>query len=218
MCILNVMKTLIGVVLASVIACLGVFATALYEDGNRPALPKPSTIVTEAPSTPAPTQLQTTKPTQPKKVTTQSKPATTPSSTPVNTQTLPTLDEASIFSAVNAYRSASGKPPFNLSQELCAVAESRADFMMRDGMAAFKNSKTDAHVGYDDVFIPNNNMGENLAANVRSTNETMTVWKNSGPHNALLLITEVSGSAITKGCVATRVATYGSIVVLEVGD
>lgn len=133
-------------------------------------------------------------------------------------QPLPVLNGASIFNAVNAYRSQNGAPFLSVSDELCRIAESRADYMMANNMSAFKTSGLGAHTGFRDVQYSGNGVGENLAANVASTANVMAIWKNSPPHNELMLWTIKDNTPITKGCVATRVSEIGSIVVLEVGD
>lgn len=132
--------------------------------------------------------------------------------------TLPVLSGASIFNAVNVYRSSQGKSQFSVSGELCSIAEKRADYMMADKMAAFKSSGTGSHTGFRDTSYSGNMMGENLAANVTSTANTMSIWKSSPPHNELMLTTERGGFKMTKACIATRVSEVGSIVVLEIGD
>lgn len=144
-------------------------------------------------------------------------PTMSPKVTPTK-QPLPVLNGASIFNAVNAYRSQNGEPFLSVSDELCRIAESRADYMMINNMSAFKTSGLGSHTGFRDVQYSGNGVGEDLAANVVSTANVMAVWKNSPPHNELMLTTIRDGTPITKGCVATRVSEVGSIVVLEVGD
>lgn len=138
--------------------------------------------------------------------------------TSVGKQPLPVLSGASIFNAVNTYRAQNGHPFLSVSDELCRIAESRADYMMANNMSAFKTSGLGSHTGFRDVQYSGNGVGEDLAANVISTANVMTVWKNSPPHNELMLTTIKDNTPITKGCVATRVSEIGSIVVLEVGD
>lgn len=148
-------------------------------------------------------------------------PAITSQETPQSVATkqpLPVLSGADIFNAVNSYRAKNGKPFLSVSDELCKIAENRADYMMANGMSAFKTSGVGAHTGFRDMQYSGMGIGENLAANVVSTARTMYIWENSPPHRELMLWTEKEGALITKGCIATRVSTVGSIVVLEVGD
>lgn len=139
-----------------------------------------------------------------------------------NTQTskLPTLNGSSIFSLINNYRSASGKPFLSVSSELCNLAEQRADYMMANNMEAFKSSGTGGHTGLSSMTnqYSGGMIGENLGANLSSNSAVLNIWKNSAPHNELMLVTEKGGFQMTKGCVATRVSTVGSIVVLLIGD
>lgn len=148
-------------------------------------------------------------------------PTVTSQETPQSVATkppLPVLSGADIFNAVNSYRAKNGKPFLSVSDELCKIAEDRANYMMANGMSAFKTSGVGAHTGFRDTQYSGMGIGENLAANVGSTARTMYIWENSLPHRELMLWTEKDGTLITKGCVATRVSIVGSIVVLEVGD
>lgn len=163
---------------------------------------------TETPS-PQPTEIPTLTPTQ--------RPIVQPVVIPT-TPSLPTLSGSDIFNSVNAYRSSKGLVTWSVSDELCRIAEQRADYMMQDHLAAFKSSTVGGHTGFRDLSYSGQEIGENLAANVSSTSNTMSTWEASPPHNALLLSTTLDGTPITKGCIATRVKDYGSIVVLEVGD
>ncbi|MFA6007029.1 MAG: CAP domain-containing protein [Candidatus Shapirobacteria bacterium] len=149
-------------------------------------------------------------------------PETTPTSTSTPTKTgkqpLPVLKGSSIFSFVNQYRASKGLPFLSVSDELCKLAEKRADLMMANNMEAFKKSGTGNHYQFDDVQYSGNGVGENIAANLGRDKDVVEKWKTSPPHNELMLWTEKEGTQITKGCVATRVSEVGSIVVLLVGD
>lgn len=142
------------------------------------------------------------------------------SSNPTNPtkQPLPVLNGGNIFSLVNQYRSSKGLPFLSVSDELCGMAEKRADLMMANNMEAFKKSSTGNHYQFDDVQYSGEGVGENIAANLGRDNDVVEKWKTSPPHNELMLWTEKEGTPITKGCVATRVSEVGSIVVLLVGD
>lgn len=131
---------------------------------------------------------------------------------------LPVLSGGNIFGLVNQYRSSKGLPFLSVSNELCGIAEGRADLMMANKMEAFKKSGTGSHFGFDSVNYSGEGVGENLAANVARDVDVLTIWKNSPPHNELMLWTSKDGTPITKGCIATRVSEVGSIVVLLVGD
>ena len=133
-------------------------------------------------------------------------------------QPLPVLHGDVIFGLINQYRSSKGLPFLSVSDELCRLAEGRADLMMANDMEAFKRSGTGSHYGFDSTNYSGEGVGENLAANVGLDADVLTIWKNSPPHNELLLWTVKDGTPITKGCVATRVSKVGSIVVLLVGD
>jgi len=171
------------------------------------------TVPTVTPTkSPTPTSAPTT--TQPlKKTDTASQVQPTPAK-------LPVLNGGNIFNLVNTYRSSNGKPFLTVSDELCNLAEIRADYMMRNGMEAFKSSQTGGHTGLIDVSsqYSGGGVGENLAANLGSDPAVIEIWKNSPPHRELMLWTEKDGTLITKGCIATRVSEVGSIVVLLVGD
>ena len=135
-----------------------------------------------------------------------------------NKPPLPKLNGGNIFGLVNQYRSSKGLPFLSVSSELCSIAEGRADLMMANKMEAFKKSGTGSHFGFDNVNYSGAGVGENLAANLARDVDVLTIWKNSPPHNELMLWTTKDGTPITKGCVATRVSEVGSIVVLLVGD
>lgn len=159
-------------------------------------------------------------------------PPTRPTTTPTNTPTivkpqtqptsgeLPVLNGGNIFGLINTYRTSNGKPILSVSDELCRLAEIRADYMMSNGMAAFKSSKTGGHTGLIDVSsqYSGSGVGENLAANLSTDVSVIEIWKNSPPHRELMLWIEKDGFPITKGCVATRVSEVGSIAILLVGD
>lgn len=133
-------------------------------------------------------------------------------------QPLPVLNGGNIFSLVNQYRSSKGLPFLSVSDELCGMAEKRADLMMANNMEAFKKSSTGNHYQFDDVQYSGEGVGENVAANLAKDSDVVEKWKTSPAHNELMLWTEKEGTKITKGCVATRVSEVGSIVVLLVGD
>lgn len=138
-----------------------------------------------------------------------------------NTQTkqpLPVLSGSNIFNIVNQYRSSKGLPFLSVSDELCSIAEKRADLMMANNMEAFKKSSTGNHYQFGNVQYSGEGIGENVAANFAKDNDAVEQWKTSPGHNELMLLTEKDGAKITKGCVATRVSEVGSIVVLLVGD
>jgi len=133
---------------------------------------------------------------------------------------LPVLNGGAIFGLINAYRASNGKPFLSVSDELCRLAEARADYMMVNKMEAFKSSQTGGHTGLIDVSsqYSGGGVGENLAANLSNDSSVVEIWKNSPPHRELMLWTEKNGFLITRGCIATRVSEVGSIVVLLVGD
>lgn len=135
-------------------------------------------------------------------------------------QPLPILSGSNIFNMVNAFRMTNGKPGLSVSDELCRLAEARADYMMANGMTAFKSSTTGGHTGFTDVSsqYSGSGVGENLAANSATDASVIEIWKNSPPHRDLMLWTEKGGFPITKGCLATRVSEVGSIAILLVGD
>jgi len=134
---------------------------------------------------------------------------------------LPVLSGGNIFNLVNSYRLSNGRPSLSISDELCRLAESRADYMMANNMAAAKSNRAGEHSGFNDDFInqySGNGLGENLAFNSAMDVSVIELWKNSPPHRDLMLWTEKDGIPITKGCIATRVSEVGSVVVLLVGD
>lgn len=189
--------------------------------GNRPLIQKVDVTPTSSPSenpTPSFIPIPTSKPT----ATSTPPPTAKVNSAPVvapTKQPLPVLSGSEIFNAINAYRASRSKPGLSVSDELCRIAEGRADFMMVDKMAAFKSSSKGNHTGFRDTFdYSGAGIGENLAANVVSTASVMALWKSSPPHNELMLATEWNGTPMIKGCIAIRVKDYGSVVVLEIGD
>lgn len=145
-------------------------------------------------------------------------PSKKPTSSNPTKQPLPILNGGNIFSLVNQYRSSKGLPFLSVSDELCGMAEKRADLMMANNMEAFKKSSTGNHYQFDDVQYSGEGVGENVAANLARDNDVVEKWKTSPAHNELMLWTEKEGTKITKGCVATRVSEVGSIVILLVGD
>jgi uncharacterized protein YkwD len=189
---------------------LSSIGSSIYADlkirKNRKVVPTESHV---APSTPTPTL--TLKPTV-----TVLKPMAT--SKPKASKNLPVLNGGNIFSLINQHRSSLDLAFLSVSGELCGIAEARADLMMANEMKAFKESGTGSHFGLGGVSYSGEGVGENLAANVARNVDVLTIWKNSPPHNDLMLWTSKNGIPITKGCVATRVSEVGSIVVLLVGD
>lgn len=179
-------------------------------------------------STISPTETPTLQPT--------TKPTVLPTKTPVvvkiTTQpsqqpngNLPILNGGNIFGKINAYRITNGRPSWSVSDELCRLAESRAEYLiqptyedfMKNTYPSFKN-----HPGFQDMASALNYSGiglsENLAMGAKSDEGVIQIWKNSPPHNALMLATDHNGTVYTKACVATRVKYYGSISVLLAGD
>lgn len=138
----------------------------------------------------------------------------------IQQKSLPILNGGVIFSLINNYRASLGKPFLSVSSELCAFAEQRADYMMQNNMEAFKSSDTGNHTGLSNISSQYSGemIGENLGANLGSDTSVLNIWKNSPPHNELMLVTEKDGILMTKGCIATRVSEIGSITVLLVGD
>jgi len=138
---------------------------------------------------------------------------------------LPVLNGGAIFGLINAYRASNGKPYWSVSDELCRLAEQRAEYLiqptyedfMENTYPSFKN-----HPGFQDIASAFNYSGlglsENLAMGAKSDTDVINIWKNSPPHNGLMLTTDYNGANYTKACVATRVKYYGSITVLLVGD
>jgi len=142
-----------------------------------------------------------------------------------NIQKLPILNGGKIFELVNSYRASNGKPFFNVSDELCRLAEKRAEYLIQPTYEDFmKNTYPTfkSHPGFQDMTSAFNYSGlglsENLAMGAKSETDVLNLWKNSPGHNALMLSTEHNGTVYTKACVATRVKYYGSISVLLVGD
>lgn len=131
---------------------------------------------------------------------------------------LPVLSGANIFALINQYRSSQGLPFLSVSDELCNLAEKRADLMMVNNMEAFKNSSPGNHYQFNSVEYSGEGVGENIGANFAKDADVVNAWKQSPGHNALMLLTEKDGAIITKACVATRVSEVGSIVILLVGD
>lgn len=158
------------------------------------------------------------------------KPSSDPTSRQSGTQAtvsqeLPNLNGGNIFGLVNAYRISNGKPPWTVSDELCKLAEGRAEYVIQPTYDDFlKNtySSFKSHPGFQDMAKAFNYSGlglsENLAMGARSDSGVITLWKNSPTHNALMLAVDHNGTVYTKACVATRVKYYGSITVLLAGD
>lgn len=141
---------------------------------------------------------------------------------------VPSLQGGTIFNLINNYRQSKGLWTFSVSDELCALAEKRVDFLMANDMAAAKASVPGNHVGlYDQVqSYSGTGVAENFVSNAYTDQEVLTAWQNSPPHNAVLLSTKTvredqppeARTDITKGCIAIRIKGYESMVVLLVGD
>jgi len=97
-----------------------------------------STEITQSPTN-SPTLTPTT---VAKKVVTKAPPTARP---------LPVLNGGNIFGMVNAYRTANGRLSLSVSDELCTLAEPRADYMMANEMTAFKAIGSGRHTGFLDV-------------------------------------------------------------------
>lgn len=138
----------------------------------------------------------------------------------VNKNALPKLNGSNIFALINSYRASVSKPFLNVSNELCSLAEKRADYMIANHREAFKTSGIDNHTGLSEATsgYSGGMVGENLAMNVTSDQGVVNLWKNSSTHNSLMLTTEKDGFVMNKACVATRVVEDGSIIVLLIGD
>jgi len=147
------------------------------------------------------------------------------SRTQTSTEKLPVLNGGTIFGLINKYRGSNNKPYWSVSDELCRLAEQRAEYLIqptyedfvKNTYPSFKN-----HPGFQDMAGAFNYSGiglsENLAMGAKSDADVLNMWKNSPPHNALMLATDHNGTTYTKACIATRVKYYGSITVLLAGD
>lgn len=173
-----------------------------------------------------PTVVPTYSPTPTIKPTVQpAKKTNTEPQTQTSTDKLPVLNGGAIFGLINAYRTSSGKPYWSVSDELCRLAEQRAEYLIqptyedfvKNIYPSFKN-----HPGFQDMADAFNYSGlglsENLAMGAKSDIGVINNWKNSPAHNGLMLTTDHNGTTYTKACIATRVKYYGSITVLLVGD
>lgn len=136
------------------------------------------------------------------------------------TPSLPSLHGDVIFNLINQYRVSKGLPFYIVSNELCNLAQERANYLIANNMAAFKSSSIGNHTGFREMTAnySGSGVGEDLLGNVTSDQYALADWQSSPPHNALLLATNYQGEIMTKACVATIVKPYGDIAVLLVGD
>ena len=152
------------------------------------------------------------------------KPIATKQDSPV-----PILSNANIFTLINNYRSINGLPTFQISKELCPIAEKRASYLISNDVDTFRNvigANLSNHPGFTEALNEARNNGtytgqkvsENLFKDAINDKMAVDGWKNSASHNSLLLITERDGILMNQACVTSRARVYGSIVVLLVGD
>lgn len=141
---------------------------------------------------------------------------------------VPKLNSGTIFNLINNYRQSKGLWNYSVSDELCVLAEKRADFLMANDMAAAKASFPENHIGlYEQMQVySGTGVAENFVTNIYTDQEVLTAWQTSPPHNEVLLSTktvradqpEYARTSVTKGCIAVKINGYESMVVLLVGD
>lgn len=130
------------------------------------------------------------------------------------------LDSNKILELINKYRAENKLEPFTKSDELCKLASIRADYFIKDEMAAWKNSPDGSHPGIEEVrkMYSGKAMGENLGAFAKDNEQAAYGWKDSPTHNKNLLATGWNGVVVNKACVQTREIPGHNIIVLLVGD
>lgn len=124
--------------------------------------------------------------------------------------------EETMYGLINLYREQNGKTPLAWNQEF----KRPAAWMSKDLLTTKNLSHTDSLGRTPDVRIRECNapattsFGENIAAGAPSAREVLDAWKNSPPHNQILLST-----AFNQGAVAMEVDSTGEIAywVLVVG-
>lgn len=185
--------------------------SSVQEANEIPGTPLPSPPVLPT-QTPEPTFIPTPKPTI----------AQTP--TPI---LKPTISGSEVFNLVNAYRRSQSLSGLDVSDELCKFAQTRANFLVADNEKAARESSTENHIGFRDQVsfdqYSGDYVGENIAriginSTSYSSSGVVTGWKNSPPHNKLLLRTEENRIISNKGCVATATNQEATVTVLLVGD
>ncbi len=151
------------------------------------------------------------------------------------------LDNDHILLLINQYRIQNGLVKLEKSTELCKLAEERASYLMADRMSAYRSSQIGNHTGFKKAGVgySGTGVGENIGANLANgfkenpngdfsknrnivkTNQdigAVNQWKQSPPHNELLLSKEKGETILTKACVASRVEDYGMLTVFLTGD
>lgn len=172
-------------------------------------LPSPTIIPTQAPN---PTFIPTPKP------------AIAPKPVPT---VKPTISGSEVFNAINAYRHSRGLPGLDVSDELCKFAQTRANFLVADNEKTARESSIGNHIGFKDQVSFDQYSGDfvgeafariGILSPSYSSSGVVTGWKNSPPHNGLLLRTKENGITSNKGCVATATNQEATVTVLLVGD
>lgn len=112
---------------------------------------------------------------------------------------LPTINNDNVLQSINAYRVQNYLHPLNRSDELCAQAQKRAEFLINDKEAIYQSS-VGHHVGFETVkkeytgsfvaenlfFIAKDKAGEkNYTGN--HDQDVLEIWKSSDLHNKILL-------------------------------
>ncbi|HCH59833.1 MAG TPA: hypothetical protein DEV73_04460 [Candidatus Zambryskibacteria bacterium] len=138
----------------------------------------------------------------------------------VDPNNLPSISNIKVLNLVNQYRSKNGSVPWEVSSELCSLAEKRAVFLFANNMEQANNAQAGSHPGFNETtseYAKDGWIGENISRNPLTNEGAFKSWVDSPPHEAMLHWDWIEGSHITKACVANRVGVGGSVVVLLVG-
>lgn len=141
--------------------------------------------------------------------------------TPKPVSDAPILSGANIFYFINGYRSQNGKPELQLSNELCQLAQYRANLMLNED-SRLEKSSVGNHYKFSELMdrYSGNTLGENVFSSLRSGDvKAIEIWKDSPPHNELMLsLKDPQDTVFTHGCVGTAYNGNSNVAVFLIGD
>lgn len=131
----------------------------------------------------------------------------------------PQLHSNEILNLVNQYRQSKKLPTWTTSEEICNLAEKRADFLSENNGIALTSSTEEYQKQLDEQAknYSGASLNELYISNVGTNQEAISSWKGSPDNNKFLLMTESNGASITLACAAVRVERSLSLVVLLSG-
>ncbi len=111
-----------------------------------------------------------------------------------------TVDARAAVSMINGYRANHDLPPLTLDPVLMRVAEEQASEMARKNDVNLSLAKTRKVASrLDAAGYPTETAAENVSAGYRTLAEAFSGWRDSKPHNAVMLNPDVTRMGIATG-------------------